>query len=147
VAAIEPLEPRRFLSTTVSHTLHPPVEAALAPEVAKHATTSLSANFQRAVEAVKERYHIPRVVVGVAGRNGTIWQAAIGKGDVESGAPVTLDEHFSIRSITKSFTVTLILQLAREKKLSLNDPIEKYFPGIPNGKEITLTQLAAMESG
>jgi D-alanyl-D-alanine carboxypeptidase len=66
---------------------------------------------------------------------------------VESGTPIGLGDHFPIRSATKSFTVTLILHLVRSKAISLDDPIEKYVPGIPNGNEITLAQLAAMESG
>jgi len=112
-----------------------------------HSSDALQAAYLHAVEAVKAKYHIPGVVVGISNRKGDTWHAALGLSDVETGAPVSIDQHFSIRSVTKSYTVTLILELAREKQLSLDDPISKYYPGIPNGNSITLTQLAAMESG
>jgi D-alanyl-D-alanine carboxypeptidase len=52
-----------------------------------------------------------------------------------------------IGSITKTFTGTAIMQLAEAKKLSLDDTIQKYVSGIPNGDRITLRQLADMTSG
>jgi D-alanyl-D-alanine carboxypeptidase len=66
---------------------------------------------------------------------------------VATKTAMSVNELFPIRSVTKSFTVTLILQLARDGELSMNDPISKYVPGIPDGNKITLTDLAAMESG
>jgi D-alanyl-D-alanine carboxypeptidase len=39
------------------------------------------------------------------------------------------------------------MQLAQEGRLSLGDPISKYYPGIPNGDRVTLRQLANMTSG
>src|SRR5690606_10319806 len=52
-----------------------------------------------------------------------------------------------LRSITKSFTTTLILQLADEGQISLDDPISTWLDGIPNGDEVTVRQLATMTSG
>jgi D-alanyl-D-alanine carboxypeptidase len=57
------------------------------------------------------------------------------------------DESWPLRSITKSFTVTLILQLADEGLLDLDDPVAAYVDGVPNGKRVTLRDLAAMTSG
>ena len=56
------------------------------------------------------------------------------------------DVHQRIGSVTKTFTVTALLQLAERGKLSLDDPIGKYVPGMPNG-DATLAELAAMRSG
>jgi len=61
--------------------------------------------------------------------------------------PMRFADHGSIRSVTKSFTVTVILQLARERALGLEDPIGRWVPGIPNGEHITLADLAGMQSG
>ena len=49
--------------------------------------------------------------------------------------------------MTKSYTVTLILQLVRDKALRLDDKLDRYVPGIPNGATITLADLAGMQSG
>jgi D-alanyl-D-alanine carboxypeptidase len=60
--------------------------------------------------------------------------------------PATSD-HYRIGSITKTMTATVILQLAQEGKLSLDDPISKYRPEVPNGDTITIAQLLDMRSG
>ncbi len=58
-----------------------------------------------------------------------------------------VDNHFRVGSITKTFTVTAILQLADAKKLRLDDAVSKYLPFVPNGETITLRMLANMTSG
>ena len=103
--------------------------------------------YRDAVAGVVEHFRAPGAVAGVWYPGEPPWKAALGVADVASGRPLKLDDHFSIRSITKSFAVTAIFQLARDGALSLDDTISQYVPGIPNGTTITLTQLAAMESG
>ena len=98
-------------------------------------------------QSVLDRYNAPGAVAGVWRRDVPPWKAAFGVADVATGRSMTLDDYFSIRSITKSFVVTALLLLARDGALSLDDPIGTYVHGIPNGDRITLTQLAAMESG
>ena len=44
-------------------------------------------------------------------------------------------------------TATVILQLVQEGKVSLDDPISKYRPDVPNGDNITIAQLLDMRSG
>ena len=44
-------------------------------------------------------------------------------------------------------TSAVIMQLAQEGKLSLDDPVSKYVPGVPNGDNITIAQLLEMRSG
>jgi CubicO group peptidase (beta-lactamase class C family) len=60
---------------------------------------------------------------------------------------VTYDTHFRIASNTKSMTAAVIVQLAQEGKLSLDDPVSKYVPGVPNGDNITIDELLKMRSG
>src|SRR5215470_7339440 len=57
------------------------------------------------------------------------------------------DTHFRIASNTKTMTAAVILQLAQEGKLSLNDPVSKYVTDVPNGDNITIAQLLEMRSG
>ena len=55
---------------------------------------------------------------------------------------------FRVGSITKSFIATVVLQLVGEGKLSLDDTVDRWLPGvIPNGKTITLRQLLGHRSG
>ena len=75
------------------------------------------------------------------------WTAAYGVADPKAGTPMTVAMHARIGSITKTFTGTVIMRLVQDHKVSLDDPIEKYVSGVPNGNSITLRQLANMTSG
>ncbi|WP_428304698.1 serine hydrolase domain-containing protein [Lacipirellula sp.] len=73
--------------------------------------------------------------------------AAVSVGDVD-GKPFDPSTLFEIASCTKSFTAVAILKLAEEGKLSLDDPISKHLPGIPdNCQEITVRHLLQHTSG
>ncbi len=62
-------------------------------------------------------------------------------------SPPRADTHFRIASNTKTMTAAVIMQLAQESKLSLDDPVSKYVPGVPNGDNITIAELLEMRSG
>lgn len=61
--------------------------------------------------------------------------------------PPTAEQHLRVGSNTKTWTGTVILQLAQEGTLSLDDPISAYRPDVPHGEDITIEQLLAMRSG
>jgi D-alanyl-D-alanine carboxypeptidase len=55
---------------------------------------------------------------------------------------------FRIGSLTKSYVATVVLQLAGEGKLTLDDSVERWLPGlVPNGGNITVRQLLGHQSG
>jgi D-alanyl-D-alanine carboxypeptidase len=66
--------------------------------------------------------------------------------DVETVEPMKADNAQRIGSVTKSFTVTRILQLAAEGRLDLDDPVRRYVPNVRGGAA-TLRELANMTSG
>lgn len=90
--------------------------------------------------------HSPGAVVAVRTPQGT-WIQAFGVADVATGAPMVAGTHQRVGSVTKSFTATILMQLVAQGKVALDDPISKYVPGVPNGSEITLLDLARMRSG
>jgi D-alanyl-D-alanine carboxypeptidase len=63
------------------------------------------------------------------------------------------DSIFRVGSISKQFTATAILKLAQQGKLSVTDPVSKYFPEYPkenlskDGVELTLHHLLSQTSG
>jgi CubicO group peptidase (beta-lactamase class C family) len=67
--------------------------------------------------------------------------------DVKSKMPHDSTSIFQIGSVTKQFTAAVILKLQEQGKLSVNDPIIKYFPNYPNGDKITLYHLLTNTSG
>jgi D-alanyl-D-alanine carboxypeptidase len=103
---------------------------------------------EAAVKATLQEFDIPGAAIGVWTPSGH-WVATVGLADVASERPVKRRDHFAIRSITKSFTVTLLLQLVAGSNgaVGLDDVIAKHLPGIPNGEAITLRELANMTSG
>ena len=87
----------------------------------------------------------PGAVMAIRTDDGT-WVATAGYQDWDETVPMTADINQRIGSVTKTFTVTALLQLAEQGRLSLDDPIDQYVPGMPNG-DATLRELAEMRSG
>ncbi len=108
--------------------------------------SELTAKLEAAVRAALPQVAAPGVIVGLTTPAGT-WKAAFGEADPSAGTPMAVGVHTRIGSVTKTYTATMLMQLAQAGKLSLDDLIEKYVPGIPNGDRITLRQLANMTSG
>lgn len=76
-----------------------------------------------------------------------IYRKSIGFASIESNAKATENSKYRIGSITKSFTTVLALKAVEEKKLNLNQTIDKWFPTIKNAKEITVKHLLSHRSG
>ena len=86
---------------------------------------------------------------GLDGPDGLQAQITLGFSDLERRTPVRPEQLFHIGSISKSFTATMIHQLAAEGKLGLDDQIAQHLPGLPlpTGAAITLNQLLSHSSG
>jgi D-alanyl-D-alanine carboxypeptidase len=57
-------------------------------------------------------------------------------------------DRFRVASVTKTFVATRVLQLAAEGRLSLDDSVGRWLPGlVPRGNSITLRQLLNHTSG
>lgn len=100
----------------------------------------------RTVAAALPQAAASGAVVAVRSPSGT-WIKAFGTADRATKTPMTDDVHQRVGSVTKTFTGTLILQLAADGRLSLDDPIGKYVSDIPNGSKVTIRELADMTSG
>src|SRR5882672_4709855 len=75
-----------------------------------------------------------------------------GKLDNGTSQEVNGDTIFEIGSVTKTFTALLLLDLVQQGEMRFDDPVAKYLPKsvkVPahGGKEITLLNLAAQDSG
>lgn len=99
------------------------------------------------VEKTMQQYGIPGVIVGVWVPSRGAWVKTKGKSNITTGKVIEPDERVRVASITKTFIATVVLQLAEENKLSLDDKLEKYAPNIPRANEITIRQLCNMTSG
>jgi CubicO group peptidase (beta-lactamase class C family) len=89
-------------------------------------------------------------VVLIAKDSRILFHEAYGDADRDKKTPNRKDTKFNLGSINKNFTRVAIHQLAKQEKLSLNDPIKKFLPGYPNvqaAEKVTVRHLLNMASG
>ena len=89
----------------------------------------------------------PGVTAYVFGPHGT-WVGSAGIANVKTGEAMQSDARFRIQSLSKIWLLAVTLQLAQEGKLSINDTVSDWFPGLlPYGNEITIPELETDTSG
>jgi D-alanyl-D-alanine carboxypeptidase len=90
----------------------------------------------------------PGVAVLVARNGKPVYRRGFGLADMDHKTAITPEMVFRIGSVTKQFTAAVILRLAEQGKLSLQDDITRYLPGYPTqGKTITIENLLTHTSG
>lgn len=85
----------------------------------------------------------------IAENGNVIFKRGYGLANIEWNVPNTPDTKFRIGSITKSFTAMLIMQLAEEGKIHLEDKIIEYLPNYrkDTGTKVTIHHLLSHTSG
>ena len=92
--------------------------------------------------------HSPGCAVGISRGGQVLLTRGYGMADLESGRPITGETVFESGSVAKQFTATAILLLARDGKLTLDDPVQKYIPEMPRyDRPITIRHLLTHTSG
>src|SRR5262245_16650751 len=100
----------------------------------------------RAAEAVVDA-GVPGVAVYVRDKGQTT-VVSRGHDDLAAKRPMNARDRFRVGSVTKSFVSAVVLQLVDEGKLSLDDSVEQWLPGlVPNGSAITIRELLSHRSG
>jgi D-alanyl-D-alanine carboxypeptidase len=113
-------------------------------------TTSLksidSVGLQNVVETTAKELMVPGVMVLLRTPQD---EFIISYGTTKLGVtiPPRTNTHFRIASNTKTMTAAVIVQLAQQGKMGLDDPVSKYIFGVPNGDNITISDLLRMRSG
>lgn len=81
-------------------------------------------------------------------KNGkVVCQSARGMANTAESKEMTIDTLFPIGSVSKQFCAAAILLLKEQGKLSVDDPITKYFPEYTKAKDVTVKELLNMRSG
>lgn len=94
-----------------------------------------------------QRYGALGVVLALDGTALGRIQVTGGYVDRERTLPMDAGRAFQIGSQTKMFTAAAILLLARDGRLSLDDPAASFVPGVPSLADTTLRQLLTHTSG
>jgi len=90
----------------------------------------------------------PGCAVGVANSGRQVLAKGYGTADLEHDVAITPDTIFEAGSVSKQFTAASVLLLARENKLSLDDPARKYIPELPPySPDITIRHMLNHTSG
>ena len=117
------------------------------------ASPSVQARIAAAVEKERKTFGgktpVPGVLVGVWDGAGGNYIHAFGYADLATKTPLSPADHFRIGSNTKTFVISVLLQLVDEGKLSLDDPLSRFSLGVtvPNAEHITVRELCQMRSG
>jgi D-alanyl-D-alanine carboxypeptidase len=101
---------------------------------------------QDTVETTAKELMVPGAMVLLRTPQGNF---AFGYGSTELGGatPLRADTYFRAASNTKTMTAAVTVLLAQEGKLRFDDPVSKYVQGVPNGDDITISELLKMRSG
>ncbi|MBG0568874.1 serine hydrolase domain-containing protein [Actinoplanes aureus] len=91
-------------------------------------------------------------VQALARVDGVTARARAGVGDLKRGTPVPLDGYFRMGSNTKTYVAVTVLQLVGEGRLSLDDTVDRWLPGVVagngnDGRKITVRQVLQHTSG
>ncbi|MER5351679.1 serine hydrolase domain-containing protein [Kitasatospora sp. NPDC002551] len=107
---------------------------------------------QRQLDALVGQDGAPGALAAVKGWDERTRSYTAGVGDVATGAAVPRDGQVRIGSNTKTFTAVVVLQLVGEGRIELDEPVEKYLPGVVrgdgiDGNAITVRRLLQHTSG
>ena len=89
---------------------------------------SLSTAVDDIVRASMQAEGVPGVSIAIVRKGNIIKATGYGVANLELNVPVTSQSAFEIGSITKQFTAAALMLLAEDGKITLDDPITKYFP-------------------
>ena len=128
--------------------------AAVLPAAAQQVTTGtdslppdLSAKVRTAVLDVMRRTHVPSAQVGIVRDGRTVYTAAYGQARLSPPMAATPTMHYAVGSISKQFTTAAVMLLQQEGKLSIDDPVARWYPELTRAREVTVRNLLSHTSG
>ena len=108
---------------------------------------ALRAKIDRIADGVMKQRDIPSASIAVVDHGKLVFTHAYGLAHVDPPKSATPAMRYSIGSISKQFTAAAILLLQEQGKLSLDDAVGKYVPGLTRGDEVTIRQILSHTSG
>ena len=90
---------------------------------------------------------VPSAIVGIVKDGKIVFTKGYGNGRLDPAVPANPQMRYSVGSISKQFTAAAVLLLQEQKKLSLDDPVSKYFPDLTRSGEVTIRELLSHTSG
>ncbi|MDH6455310.1 MULTISPECIES: serine hydrolase domain-containing protein [unclassified Streptomyces] len=130
--------------------------AAQPPPARQQSVCAPHGDLRQALRTLTDRDRITGAAVLITDPNEGLpcgsWAASVGTADLSTGRPMNVTDRLRAGSVTKTFTATVVLQLAAEHRISLDEPVDRYLPGLVrhngyDGRRITVRQLLRHTSG
>jgi CubicO group peptidase (beta-lactamase class C family) len=100
------------------------------------------------VQKMMKEQKIAGLSLAVIKNGKTVVNKGYGLANVEHNVPVTAETVIRLGSVSKQFFTTAILKLMEEGKLTIEDPVHKFFPDAPESwKPIRVKHLMSHTSG
>jgi len=116
-----------------------------------NAQTQLPVELQQKIDKVATdalaKTGVPSASIAVVKDGQIAYLHAYGNARLDPATPAKPEMRYSIGSISKQFTAAAILLLQEQGKLSLDDKVGKFIPGITRANEVTVRQLLSHTSG
>jgi D-alanyl-D-alanine carboxypeptidase len=124
------------------------VLVATVPMMAQNTLPSAAASgIDAAAAEVLKATGVPSASVAVVQGGKVAYVKAYGMARLEPAMAAEPEMQYSLGSISKQFTAAVVLLLAQDGKLKLDDPVGKYLPGLTRANEVTIRQVLSMTSG
>jgi len=107
----------------------------------------LRQKIDQATTYVLTKTGVPSASVAIVKDGRIAYVQAYGDARLEPRTPARPEMRYSIGSISKQFTATAILLLQEQGKLSLDDKVAKFIPGLTRANEVSIRQLLSHTSG
>jgi D-alanyl-D-alanine carboxypeptidase len=117
-----------------------------ATAIARPQSTGIG-TLDRALSAARARVGAPGAEATVVACGRVVWAGFSGVSDVRSRRPVNGRTLFVLASSTKTITATMVMQLVQAGRLSLDTPLARFYPRVPNAANIKVRNLLDMTSG
>jgi D-alanyl-D-alanine carboxypeptidase len=124
-----------------------PAATAPPPDAAPAVPAALDRKLRARLDKLRSKYAIPGVSATIILADGSTWTGTSGMANVRKGTKVKADTAFALASVSKTYTAALILALANDGKLDLDEHVSKLLPKMRFASKVTVRQLLNHTSG
>ena len=111
------------------------------------ADPQLAGRIDSIASSVLKSTGVPSASVAVVRHGEIVYAQAYGSAKLDPAVAATPDMRYGIGSISKQLTAATILLLQQDGKLSLDDHVSRFVPGLTRGDEVTIRELLSHTSG
>jgi CubicO group peptidase (beta-lactamase class C family) len=117
------------------------------PLLAQELSVELRHKIDGVVNDALAKTGVPSASVAIVKDGKVAYLQTYGTARLDPATPAKPEMRYCIGSISKQFTAAALLMLQEQGKLSLDDKVSKFVPGLTRGNEVTIRQLLSHTSG